>query len=249
MNPFIDRFVFFDNSSNILHDTEPPKYISFTGVFCLTQVRLQNQSMVNLFYMSEIPRQREVVEASKKIEWLDPGLNVSIEYGEDVGQFLPEVTNADMVSKQERYRILLGGFASDGEGGQRVEVLGVMEADPEAVGDRQMYTEGVLSVQPRLDVVRQYVEAIRDAHPEYAHMQLVGDVHTHPTRQDDYPEGVEPWHPSEEDIQDIVAEYKAGNILEDEPFVFGIAVQVNNETLYAFYRLVKEDDKYQAVQV
>ncbi len=228
------------------------KDTSFTGVFCCFkngQVGHWNCNLVNLSCMSEIPKSREVVEVSNKIEWLDPSLRVSIEYGENVGQFLPEITRADIESRTEKYRILLGGFAPDDEGGQRVEILGVMEADPDEVGDRQMYTEGTLSVQPRLDFVRQYVDAIRDSYTEYAHMEFVGDVHTHPTEQGDYPEGVEPWHPSHEDIEDVAAEYEAGYIREDEPFVFGIAARVNNETLYAFYRLVKRDGEYQAVRV
>lgn len=195
------------------------------------------------------PQRSKIETERKSIDYLDPEIRISTSFTPEAGEYFPEVSVTDMESGRERYRILLGEVLSDEDGGYQVKVTAAMEADHENEQDRHMYSEGEYEVSTRLDIIKRQIDQVKKALPEYGDLEFVGDIHTHPVSTEDLDNDQEPWHPSVEDINDVIKEYESGNLESDKPFIFGIGSRHEDKTVYAFYRLVRDEEGYKAKRV
>lgn len=181
-------------------------------------------------------------EARKNLphEFLDENLKLTFEIQPEASAWLPEISKEDIALKRERYRIFLGTWSMNPNGAHvKIEAIYEIPDDPE------FYTEGTKEVTLQLGNIIKQIENLRQQFPEYSKLQIVGDIHTHPVFAEEMTGGLKPWNPSSGDIDDIIRGYENGNIRQDRPFIFGIAVPHHDgRTLYAYYRLSKKDERY-----
>jgi hypothetical protein len=177
-------------------------------------------------------------------------LKMTFSFSEEAAKNLPEVSNEDLETGNEKYRILLGNIGKQNNEWINAEIKGVLEAD---LNEKDLfYKEKKEEVSPNLDNIKKWVKSIQDSAPEYKDFNFIGDIHTHPiTRENNLDKNVSPCTPSDKDIEDVIQQYENGNLSLDEPFIFGIAGRrsLEEDTSYAFYRLIKKDGKYVTEQV
>lgn len=189
------------------------------------------------------------IEKHPEINFLDGKLNLYFSFDEEAIQYLPEVTDEDLQSLQEKYRILLGNSEIINENTININIKGILEADP-TIEKNLFYSEGKKHVSPNLPVITQWVEVIKKTNKEYKNFNFVGDIHTHPIKVKRSDKGWNPCAPSDPDIKDIIKEYENGNLSPNKPFIFCIAARLTDEdTTYSFYRLIKQSDKYTVEQI
>ncbi len=182
------------------------------------------------------------------VDFLDENLQLSIGYSENVGQYFPEVNPQDLEAGRERYRILLGRTNLE-DSSAHVEITHVVEITPEENQRLFAYNEGSNHVSVDMAGVQEYVRGIQGSFSEYRHVQLIGDMHTHPTTVYDLNPGQHPCDPSQADLEDVARDYENGLISPNQPFVFAIAGPQNGQTVYAFYRLFKRTGIYHVQRV
>ncbi len=145
----------------------------------------------------------------------------------------------DLESRREQYRIFLGIVDVSDSEKPIVHIEGILERGDE---DPLYYEEEKEGVHVGLPAIKLWIDQIRRANPEYSHLEMVGDVHTHPILPQQF-RGV--YSPSQEDIDDIVKHYESGVLSPNKPFIFAIAAPDElGQTMYAFYRIVKKGNKY-----
>lgn len=188
-------------------------------------------------------------EGNKELNFLSEDIKVTLSWDDEVGQNLPEVTDEDIEAKQERFCILMGRVVIKDGSEANIEIQSVIQKTREDFEDPTLYKEGVKVVHVNLAKIIEFAELIKSNVPDCADQELVGDIHTHPVRERELNPGVKPWHPSQGDIGDIVKGYKSGSLSSQKPYIFGIAVQHEGETSYAFYRMVLVDGVYKARMV
>lgn len=180
-------------------------------------------------------------EKRPPLDFLDAATQVTFSFHKDAAAWLPEVSKEDLRTRREKYAVLLGRIADGDGGGAHIVVEAVMQMTEE---ERGYYQEGVGSVENiNLGALRNAVAEVQAKHPEYAGMQIVGDVHTHPVTQEEV--RVSPTTPSDADIQSIAEWYKGGELNLHYPFIFGIGcLGEDGEPEYSFYRLVRIDSGF-----
>lgn len=65
-----------------------------------------------------------------RVDYLDEKTKVTLDFTFESGQYFPHVTEEDLKTRQERYRILLGKTEIIEQDQANVSILAVMEADP-----------------------------------------------------------------------------------------------------------------------
>lgn len=181
-------------------------------------------------------------EQIQPLNFFDERYKLTMEIDPEAAEYLPVITTEDLETKRERYRIFLGTWSRTVEGGH-VRIEGVCDFSDEP----GFLREGEEEVVVNFDAVKKSVEDIKQANKEYARLEIVGEIHTHPLFKEEMDDNLRPWIPSTGDVDAIVEEIKKGNIKADRPFIMAIAVPSpdrNGKTVYAYYRLVKRGEKY-----
>ncbi len=200
----------------------------------------------------EIPKSNlyETAKTPRSIDFLNEKLKITFSFSEEAVDNLPEITDEDLRSGQERYRILLGKVNVINDSEINVEISGILEADQNEKG--LFYEENIEEVAPNLHAIKNWVNHIQNSISEYKDFEFIGDIHTHPiTDENNLDIDIDSCIPSDyNDIQDIIQEEKS-NLLPNEPFIFGIAGRKKSDktTSYAFYRLVKQNNEYSIEQI
>jgi len=195
----------------------------------------------------EIPHSNlyKTIERKTSIDFLNEGLKVTFSFDEEATDNLPRVSDDDLITGNEKYRILLGDIDQQGDSWVNIKIRGVLEAD--ASEKSLFYKEGKEEVNPNLGNIKQWVKSIQNSIPEFSNFHFIGDIHTHPIIPgNNLEKNIHPCNLSNGDIADIIQQYESGNLSFGEPFIFGIAGRrdVQENTTYAFYRLVKKDGGY-----
>ena len=196
----------------------------------------------------EIPKadKYESKEKIEKINFLDENLKVSFSFNKEAIPHLPEVSDDDLVTKKEKYRILLGDFEKIGSDNININVNGILEADPEGDEVDLFYQERKNEIVLDLGAVKKWVKAIQNSNSDLEDYNLVGDIHSHPVLKNDLEGNLNPCDLSQGDFDDVVKAYESGILSSDKPFVFGVAGRetTGSGTSYVFYRLVKNENGY-----
>lgn len=184
-------------------------------------------------------------EYYKPADYTSKEIQLDIRLTDDVIANLPEITSEQIENKREHFRALLGRVevSSSGQIGVSIEAILDMENDPSYYSEGEAEVTGI-----NLQGLKRVVANVGEKYPEFAGLELVGDIHTHPVVSQE--DGVDLLSPSDNDIEDIIAQYDNGVLSSDKPYIFGIAA-VNNigETEYSFYRLVKEAGDYKVENI
>ena len=181
-------------------------------------------------------------EQIQRPNFFDENIKITMEIDPEAAEYLPVITPEDLETKRERYRIFLGTWSRTIEGGH-ARIEGVCDFSDEP----GFLREGEEEVVVNFDAVKNSIEAIKQTNKEYAHLEIVGEIHTHPLFKEEMDDNLRPWIPSTGDVDAIVEEIEKGNIKADRPFIMAIAVPSPNrdgKTVYAYYRLVKRGEKY-----
>jgi hypothetical protein len=186
------------------------------------------------------------LEEFKSLDFLDERVRLSLDITNEAFDHLPEVTQEDLAKKTERYRALLGRWDKVDEESVKLIVEAVLQ-DPEQVHyseqEGEVHAVNIPSLQLLASSVKKFSE-------EFSNLELVGEIHTHPTTQDELDPDQRPWMPSVEDKDAMMKCYDRGELGPDRPFVFGIAAPMSDgKTGYKFYRVVKVEDGYKIVVV
>ena len=186
-------------------------------------------------------------ESISEIDYLREDLKVYFSFEAEAAECLPEVTDEDLASRMEKYRIFTGTAEQLDENSIALRIKTIIEVDDEP----GYYTEGIEEVRDvNILKIKRMVSEIRDNNPDYADSNFIGDIHTHPILPNKPYEGFDPSSPSPDDIADIIRNYKSGALSPAEPFIFGIAApDLNGSTVYSFYRLVLVDGEYKCVEL
>jgi hypothetical protein len=190
------------------------------------------------------------IEKISNINFLNKDIEMKFSIDEEAVGHIPEVTDKELETGQEKYHILLGDFNQIDENNVDLNIKGILEADE---NEKDLfYKEKTEAVTPNLSAIKKWVTKIQSALPEYKNFNFIGDIHTHPiTKDNQLDKNVSASSPSNEDVVDIIQEYENGTLSPNEPFIFGIAGRknLNKETEYAFYRLVKDNNEYKIIQL
>lgn len=186
-------------------------------------------------------------ESLSSPDFLSEKITIRFDIAEEAAHYLPEVSSEDLKTRREKYGILLGTWNQEDSENVRVRleaVLEVTEDDPGGKG--HYYTEDINEVHNiNLSAIKNLVEATKRANPEFAHLELIGDIHTHPVLPHSLREDQHPSDMSDGDYKDLMANYQRGDLTSQHPFIVGIAgPDENGETSYAFWRLIKRDNKF-----
>lgn len=177
------------------------------------------------------------------VDFLDERVNVSVEMTKEAFANLPEINQNDLTTKRERYRLMCGRWDVLGDNEVRVVIEAVLEMPNQPI----YYTETKNRIRGvNLPAINEAIDQLRRMRPEYRHLELVGDFHTHLNTQDEEltPHG-RPWHPSQGDIESIALSYESGILKTSHPFLFGIAGPFEGgQTGYSFYRIIKNAKGY-----
>lgn len=183
-------------------------------------------------------------EEIKELDFLNKDLKVFFNIEKEALEFLPEVTDEEMESGKEKYRILLGNFTQNKGGEVEISIKGILEEEGEFKNN--FYREGIEEiVDININNIKKRAKEVSKSYPEFADWELVGEIHTHPVTAGELSEGQNAYDLSQGDFDSVVTEYKNGNLSEDKPFLFGVAGRdASGRMIYKFYRMVKEADKY-----
>ncbi|MCK9393528.1 hypothetical protein M0Q03_01870, partial [bacterium] len=128
----------------------------------------------------EIPSAYNYVtnEQEKSIDFLDKKRNLSFYFDEEAAASLPEVSQEDIETGQEKYCLLLGNTQpNEKDENTSVEIKCVLQSEDNEI---KFYEEGREYVDINLTTAQKVVKALQDGYPEYKNCELVGEVHTHP---------------------------------------------------------------------
>ena len=190
------------------------------------------------------------IEREHDIDFSNENLKITFSFDEEAINNLPKVSDDDLKTGAEKYRILLGDINQQDSNQVNILIKGILEADSDEKD--LFYREDKEEVKTNLSNIKKWVKSIQNSVPEYSNFNFIGDMHTHPiTSEDTLDEGVDPCTLSSSDIKDIIQEYENGNLSFDKPFIFGVAGRniLQENTSYAFYRLVKKDEKFVIDQI
>ena len=185
------------------------------------------------------------IEKESNLDFSNEHLNITFSFDKEVADNLPEVSEDDLKTGNEKYRVLLGNISQQDNNQAHIIIKGILEA---GLKEKDLfYSEGKEEVNPNLGNIQKWVKSIQSAIPEYIDFSFIGDIHTHPiTSENNLDKNVDSCTPSDGDIKDIIQEYEKGNLSFDKPFIFGIAGRDSSQenTSFAFYRLVRKDGEY-----
>ena len=184
-------------------------------------------------------------ESEQKLNFLSEKLKFSLRISKEAVNFLPEISEDDIKTKKEKFRFLLGSFNVINQEEFEVSIKGVFEDEEEII-----YKEGKEEIydisMPR---AVNFVQGINKM-PEFKDWKLIGEVHTHPCKPSEFKENFIPWMPSEGDCNALIENYKKGILKDNQPYIFGIAApNESGETLYAYYRIIKDKDAYSYIKI
>ena len=161
---------------------------------------------------------------------------------DDAFNDLPEVTNEDRQTGMERFRILLGTFQYTDSNTIHIHVSGSVQM----LDTPWLYIEQEHAVTYYPYHIERQIELLRNEYPEYAHLEIVGNLHTHPysyERLRREPDLV-PWQPSPNDLHTMISHYEDG-FMQNYHLIFGIGGgQSDGTTGYVFSRLVCDRNGY-----
>lgn len=123
----------------------------------------------------------------------------------------------------------------------RVNIESVMEIpdDPIYYQESREEITGI-----NFTAINRLVNKIAKNETEFKNQILVGEMHTHPITENQLSDPNRPWHPSRGDVESIVQAYAQGELSPNQPFLFGIAGPYRGKTGYAFYRIIKNGNRY-----
>lgn len=200
---------------------------------------------------------------------LNEKINIVMTMSDEVFHCLPEVSLEDLQTKRERYRLLLGKWEIE-EPSLYYSPVRIKEKGYRLISERLEFKDPknlLISVEAVLEIpdpayyvekngrisginllaIKKLISDLRNNHSGYSQLVLVGDIHTHPTLQNELDDHQRPWHPSSLDIKYLADTYKCGELDGSQPFIFGIAGAIGSgKTGYAFYRLIKANGDYLA---
>lgn len=198
----------------------------------------------------EIPSvERYIKEKEPKIDFLNENLQISFTIEQEVFDNLPRIDNTilekDLESRREVFNVFLGDFSITDDNTVIVYLDYVLEVPDEEEKKSLYYEESELEISINLENIKVLVDNLKKENSEFKNVNFIGDIHTHPIKQEELKDtSITPLMPSDTDIASVVNDYKKGILSANRPFIFAIAGIVNNQMEYAFYRLVKKDDKY-----
>ncbi len=189
-------------------------------------------------------RKKEINEQGTKINFLDEKVVVSFKIDKTAVKYLPEVTDSDLETKREKYRVLLGKIIQYRPKAVKIVINGILELKK---NEPQYYTEGTNEIHSiDIPALQKLVTKIQGENPEFKQYDLIGEIHTHPIIPNKLSQNQHPCDPSDGDVGSISDHYERNVLKPDEPFIFGIAGRgENGQTEYAFYRLIKKDGRYE----
>ncbi len=187
------------------------------------------------------PKQEDI-----NLNFLDRNLVINLEHNPKAVENYPDITPQDFETKRERYRILLGKVSPVKDSRVSVSVDAIMKLEPGDMPIELEIQEGSKEIRNiNLRAIRNLFEHMKSQHPELEGLDFIGDMHTHPVMPHEYENDFKSWQPSQNDLDDIVRNYKNGTLDKNKPFIFSIAgPDESGKTQYAFYRLIFEDNKY-----
>ncbi|MSU56419.1 MAG: hypothetical protein EXS51_03920 [Candidatus Taylorbacteria bacterium] len=186
-------------------------------------------------------------EPIPEVDFLSERVKVRFEIDAEAAEHLPEVTAEDLVSKKEKFRILLGDAVVLSASEVNLRIRGVLQMEEDEKGYYEEGTESVNNI--KLLAIQQAVERLQSVQQELRDFHLLGEVHTHPNTPKEFL-GTVATIPSKEDVDSIAECYRRGVLKSNKPFIFAIAApDETGETQYAFYRLVKRGEEYLPVHL
>lgn len=187
----------------------------------------------------------EASEVEKPVDFLSNELNITISISDEAFEHFPEVSEVEMKTGQEKFRILLGNHTKE-----LTSVNINIEAIMEIVEPYGYYHEGIEEITGiNIQALEELVKGLKDKE-EYKGLKIVGDLHTHPVKQSQLDPDQRSFHLSQGDIDCMISHYTNGELDANSPYVFMIAGSLEDgKTGYAYYRVIKDGDKYHAVNV
>jgi hypothetical protein len=175
------------------------------------------------------------------MNFLDPAIELVMTMSDKAFTALPEISLEERRLKRETYRILLGKWKISNSSKAIVMVEAVMN-----INDPLYYREGIEKVEGvNIPAIKKLVAALKNHHKQYRNLTIVGEIHSHPIGQDELAEKQRSWHPSSGDLEILKENYVHGELSRSEPYLVGISgIYQNTRTGYAFYRLIRESEKY-----
>lgn len=191
----------------------------------------------------ERPNLREHISS---VDFLSEETRLQLSLAKEAALYLPQISTEELETRKEQFRILLGKIITEESGLVTVHIQSVLEMDEQ---DHGYYQEGIEMVTGvNIPAIKSFVENLKEGEEDYG--EFIGDIHTHPIQEKDFEDGIKPWDPSSEDIDDVVRNYESGALASDKPYIFGIASPDDEgNTLYSFYRIVKKEQGYSCVRV
>ncbi len=198
--------------------------------------------------MMEIPNvDKYLKEKELSIDFLNERLKVSFTVEQNVADNLPIIDNSvfdkKLEAREEIYRAFLGEFTVEKDDSVTVHLTGILEIPDDEETKGHYYNESSLAVAVNLKNIKTLIDSLKNK-DEFKDTILIGDIHTHPVKESELKNSLSPLMPSNDDILSIIESYKDGTLSMDRPFIFAIAANIDNKMQYAFYRLIKKNDKY-----
>lgn len=187
----------------------------------------------------------EMSEHEEPVDFLSRELDMTISISEEAFTHFPEVSEREIETGQEKFRILLGSYVKQLTG-VNVNIDAIMELT-EPYG---YYHEGIEEIREiNIQALKDLVKRLEDS-KESQGLKMVGDLHTHPVKQSRLHPNQRSFHLSQGDIDCMISHYKDGVINANSPYVFVIAGSLEDgKTGYAYYRVIKDGDKYCVMNV
>ncbi len=186
------------------------------------------------------------------LNFLDRKLVLDLKHNPATILQYPDITPEDFVTKRERYRILLGKVDVASSNLVHVSLDAILELQEGDLPKVLEVKEGEGEItNVNLQAIRELFETMKARNTELKDLEFIGEMHTHPVLLKEGDENSpKPWHPSQNDVDNIVRNYTDGTLDKKKPFVFGIAgPDEHKKTQYAFYRLIFEDGKYKVEKI
>jgi hypothetical protein len=118
--------------------------------------------------MNRPPRQERAPGAN----FLDPTLRLSFTFDDESGHYLPDITQEELRTRQEKYRLFLGNVFYKAQSNEAViSIQGVLDCE----NDARYYTESLMEVanvdMPRIKAL---VQDMKTHGKDYSDLNLIG---------------------------------------------------------------------------
>jgi hypothetical protein len=170
----------------------------------------------------------------ERIDILSDDIEIKLKIASEAVANLPIITERDENYGHERFAALLGNVYVNTMNAITIDISAIYEETDAEKAD-ELYGS-YREMQDRVDIdltkLRARIDGIGHKFPEYAHLTVVGDVHTHPSGTT---------QPSAADLANTIALYESGAIRKSDPFIFGIGARIGSIIKYKFYRISRFD--------